>query len=636
MENKLVSIRKKVFYISLIITVMAGVIMLLGVSGLLLSNQFLESLFPINQKMVKTVRINSHFELFQNNLENYFIISDERHRIATEKELDSTIHLLKELIAEDYRLSLADDTIDRCNSIKRSMETLFNSREMTSRYRNELTASLYREINETSDLLTALLNEFPRNLQDMIERQRLRSIAIVVVYGTLTLLMVLLYTAMGMKLSRDISKPITDLTKVTGEIINGNMDIAIEPRNNDEIGILTIAFSEMTSRLKESLKQLQESERKYRTLFDREGDAIIIFNPESGRIIDANHSTTEIYGYVKKQLLEMIFDDLVLKEKDPHSGLGGGEYDLHIKKNGDIFPVETNLYNIRLGEEELKFVVSRDITEKLHMEELIIQSEKMMSIGGLAAGMAHEINNPLSSIISITNNVLNRLGATTRKMPANRECAEKLNLNMDDFEEYLKQRGIVKMLNTILDSGKRINEIITSMLGFSRRDALHKTMNSMSRLMDDTLLLVSTNRYFKKIKVIKEYDERSPQVFCDPGRIQQVLFNILNNGAQAMEESGAESPSFILDIHPSEDRQSLITTISDNGTGINPENKKRIFEPFFTTKEKGKGTGLGLPISYFIVTEYHGGKMDVESSPGKGASFTITLPVSPSIDQNQH
>ena len=132
------------------------------------------------------------------------------------------------------------------------------------------------------------------------------------------------------------------------------------------------------------------------------------------------------------------------------------------------------------------------------------------------------------------------------------------------------------------------------------------------------------NRDFRKIELIKAYDPKLPQVVCETSKIQQVILNLLKNGAQAMSEAGQEKPKFVIRLKQSQ-RDALIE-IEDNGPGMSEAIRKRIFEPFFTTKTVGVGTGLGLSVSYFIITENHNGTMSVESSPGKGARFIIRLP----------
>ena len=271
-----------------------------------------------------------------------------------------------------------------------------------------------------------------------------------------------------------------------------------------------------------------------------------------------------------------------------------------------------------------------DVTEQVRLEEMIIQSEKMLSVGGLAAGMAHEINNPLAGILQTASVMTKRL---IEDMPANCEAAAAVGTSMDAIREFLARRRIPRMLKAINDSSYRISGIVDNMLSFARKsDALESTY-SLAELLDKTLELAATDYDLKKhydfriIGIKKEYSENMPSVPCEAAEIQQVLLNILRNGAQAMQEAGTESPVFVLRIRHEENRQMACIEIEDNGPGMDEETRKRAFEPFFTTKPVGVGTGLGLSVSYFIITEHQRGEMAVESQLGYGAKFIIRLPL---------
>jgi signal transduction histidine kinase len=155
----------------------------------------------------------------------------------------------------------------------------------------------------------------------------------------------------------------------------------------------------------------------------------------------------------------------------------------------------------------------------------------------------------------------------------------------------------------------------------------------LEELLDKTAELAATDydlkkQYdFKKIEIQREYAGNLPAVPCEGAKIQQVLLNILRNGAQAMQAAGVQSPRFIFRTGFDDERNMAIVEIEDNGPGMDDETRKRVFEPFFTTKPAGVGTGLGLSVSYFIITENHDGEMEVESRPGTGAKFIIRLPV---------
>ncbi len=273
-----------------------------------------------------------------------------------------------------------------------------------------------------------------------------------------------------------------------------------------------------------------------------------------------------------------------------------------------------------------------DTTEKVRIEEMMIQSEKMMSVGGLAAGMAHEINNPLSGIIGNTEVLRNRI---LTRLPANEAAAKEIGISFEQIKKYAEKRGLQAVLENIREAGNRAAIIVSDMLSFSRMSSSSFSPADIAILLDKTIEIASTSYDlkkkfdFRKIKLKKLYDDGMPLVMCDTSKLQQVFLNILSNGAQAMSETeNLRPPEFTLKLSRNQSR--AVIYIEDNGPGI-PENvRKRIFEPFFTTKGVGVGTGLGLSVSYFIITNHHKGSLEVESEPGKGAAFIITIPITQS------
>ncbi len=271
-----------------------------------------------------------------------------------------------------------------------------------------------------------------------------------------------------------------------------------------------------------------------------------------------------------------------------------------------------------------------DVTERVRIEEMMVQSEKMLSVGGLAAGMAHEINNPLAGIMQNASVVLRRM---TEDLPPNIRAAEDSGTSMETIRSFMKKRDIIRMLNSIQESGMRAAQIVQDMLTFSRKSDSSVSSHDLSELMESTVKLASKDydlkkKYdFRNIEIVREYDPSTPKVPCESGKIQQVFLNILKNGAEAMKEDIGENmkPRFILRIRP--DDSMVRVEIEDNGPGMTEEIRKRVFEPFYTTKGVGIGTGLGLSVSYFIITESHQGALSVESEPGRGARFIILLPV---------
>ena len=272
-----------------------------------------------------------------------------------------------------------------------------------------------------------------------------------------------------------------------------------------------------------------------------------------------------------------------------------------------------------------------DVTEQVKLEEILIQSEKMLSVGGLASGMAHEINNPLAGILQNIEVLQNRLFAETS---SNITAAEKAGFDINVLNRYLEERKIGQILNNISNSGKRASELVRNMLSFARKDDGTVSLHNIPDLLDATITLAETDlnpkekSNFKSIIIKREYCNNPALVQCSGSKIQQVFFNILRNGAEEMLMKGTfdgKPPRFTLRVKQFEDY--LQIEIEDNGPGMSEEVRRRIFEPFFTTKKVGEGTGIGLSLSYFIITENHGGKLHVDSAENRGSCFTIQLPL---------
>ena len=274
-----------------------------------------------------------------------------------------------------------------------------------------------------------------------------------------------------------------------------------------------------------------------------------------------------------------------------------------------------------------------DVTEQVHLEEMMIQSEKMLSVGGLAAGMAHEINNPLAGMMQNAEVILRRLSSD---LPANDKAAEEAGTTMEAVRKFLKERKVIRQLELIHKSGKRAAMIVQNMLSFARKGDSSPAPADLSRLLESTIELAENDYDLKKkydfrhVELVREYEENVPEVPCNSSKIQQVFLNILRNGTEAMYESRKrtgkpEDPHFILRIK--RENGYAVAEIEDNGPGIPKELKNHVFEPFFTTKEVGVGTGLGLSVSYFIIKENHGGELEVESKPGRYTRFIVRLPV---------
>lgn len=272
--------------------------------------------------------------------------------------------------------------------------------------------------------------------------------------------------------------------------------------------------------------------------------------------------------------------------------------------------------------------VTQDINDRRRIEEMMIQTEKMMSVGGLAAGMAHEINNPLAIIMQSVQNLARRLDPN---MERNIETAKSYELDLENMQQYLEERGIPRYLQSIQTAGSRAAEIISNMLNFSRKSDTKKQRTNVHELIMRAIELAKNDYDLKKKYDIKQinftldFDRNVQFAICDAIEIEQVLLNLIQNAAHAVA-SVRETKDPEIKVATKAEDSYIHLTVADNGIGMSEDVRKRVFEPFFTTKAVGTGTGLGLSVSYFIITKNHNGMMHVDSTPGRGTAFHIYIP----------
>ena len=272
----------------------------------------------------------------------------------------------------------------------------------------------------------------------------------------------------------------------------------------------------------------------------------------------------------------------------------------------------------------------KDVTQRVQIENMMIQNEKMSSLGELAAGIAHEINNPLGVILHNVQNIIRR---TSSDLTANIKAANRYHLDIKQVSDYLTEREVPQFLESIKEAGERAGKIVTNMLEFSHSNHAEKNWVDLPKLITQSIEFSRSAGFTEHskmadINVYTNFSAGLPLIYASAAELQQVFLNLLRNAYQALisdDYKHAEELCIEISVHTK--KLEVIVEIKDNGPGIKEAVKNHIFEPFFTTKEIGKGTGLGLSVSYFIVTEHHKGKISVSSQYGKGATFKIRLPL---------
>ncbi|MBU2862861.1 ATP-binding protein [Reinekea marina] len=302
-------------------------------------------------------------------------------------------------------------------------------------------------------------------------------------------------------------------------------------------------------------------------------------------------------------------------------------------KNHKTYLLDIVVYPLQQSNSNDAVIRIDDVTEKFRMEEIMIHSDKVMSLGGMASGMAHEINNPLSAIVQNAQNIARRIDPN---LEANQKQAKENDLDLNRMHEYLKKRKVTAFLNNITESGVRASKLVTNMLQFSRSNDVSLSPCMIIDILENAINIALTDDKLYSIKgnfeMNIDQDFLAPEVWVSGvfTELEQVILNLIKNASHAIAERKQtlnDIDEGVINIHQSIENDYCLISISDNGIGMTPNTRKKVFEPFFTTKEVGVGTGLGLSVCYFIISTHHSGQLSVESEFGLGSVFEIRLPI---------
>jgi PAS domain S-box-containing protein len=465
-------------------------------------------------------------------------------------------------------------------------------------------------------------------------------------------------------ISKKITLPLLDLTKRADQIsreagaetdpadgsADGSSRVSLQDgfdngARGDEIFQLTSAFNRMLFHLKASEARLRESEEKYRFLFDNGPFPIFVMDAEDMRILDVNARAVEEYQYTQDELLQLCFADLGLdrdREKTLNllKSLFPTEVTLlpvlhHTRLDGSVFMVNFQARLTRFRDRPAIIAAVWDVTEKLEKHAMLIQASKMATLGEMATGIAHELNQPLNVI---------RLGCDY--------LVKRIKTG-----KVLSEADLSEVHAELASSVERAARIIKHLREFGRKPEDTMFPIDANAPIHNVFTLLGTQLTHKGIRWELDLDPLIPKILGDANRLEQVFINLVLNARDAIlsvESRGEErdqvslemlpghqpthSGSFVVSrFHPEASSAKKITvksffcegrvvvTVSDTGPGVLKELRSRVFEPFFTTKEPGKGTGLGLSISYGIVKE-HQGTIEVNRGKNAGAVFKLTFP----------
>lgn len=373
-------------------------------------------------------------------------------------------------------------------------------------------------------------------------------------------------------------------------------------------GVLALMHDITEKRTLES--QVAETEEYLQNLINNANDIIYTLDVD-GHITFLNKMGQDITGYKVEPEQEahytayVIEKDLAKNERHFREALKGKPQRYAttiIAMDGKLVSALLNITPIHKGDKVIGVLgIARDITERKQMEAQLLQASKMAAIGELAAGVAHEINNP-AAIISGTAEQLEFII---------KECGDRA----DDIKERL-----LRHVSMIREQATRCKRITQGLLNFARRTEVHTTDVNVAKLIRETVALVENRALSEKKEIETRLPKDLPAFEADPHQLEQVFLNLVNNALDAIDAHGTVT------IQARAEHKSIIIDVTDNGSGIAEEDLKRVFDPFFTNKPVGKGTGLGLSICFGIV-ERMNGKITAESIPGCGSTFTVRLPL---------
>ncbi len=299
-----------------------------------------------------------------------------------------------------------------------------------------------------------------------------------------------------------------------------------------------------------------------------------------------------------------------------------------IEHHGNTRYVDITVYPLHSLELTGAVIRVDDVTMRQKLDSMMLQNEKLKSLGELAAGMAHEINNPLAAILQSLQNIERRLSPD---QAGNQAAATALGLDLKKMDAYLEAREIHRFLHGMESAGRRAAEIVRNMLEFSRSSSRQLEPAQLNEVAHNSVDFMRNAIEFsmpdlnEKLVIEEDYDNTLPQIPVSRVELQQVLVNLLKNAAQAVQEARRDTPLIRISTRYIPPLAEI--RVEDNGTGMSLATSKQIFDPFFTTKVVGQGTGLGLSISHFIITQRHHGRIEARSTPDKGTTFIITLPL---------
>ena len=508
-----------------------------------------------------------------------------------------------------------------------AIETLLNSsNQLSAQFRLMTTVIVNRSTEQVEQLRETAL-------ENIVQRKKMIVSLVVGGFG----LSILLIWYFG---HRRMARPLGGLSLAVSALERGEKIVEAPPGGVGEIQDLALAFNRMAGTIAARDRELRHLQLLLRNVIDSLPPVLMAVDQKCQLMLwnlqAEKYCATEnlIIGKSLAEVLSWLPYDPQRLQQAVDAGQPLQVKRLRVEREGLQRTFELSANPLIDAVAPGAVLRIEDVTDRIRIEKTIAQAEKMMSVGGLAAGIAHEINNPLAGILQSIQVVDNRFRT---ELPPNIKVAKQVGTDVETIHAYLQERGIFRMLEGIRSSAIQAAQIVKNLLAFSRTgsgvEGSSFELYNLSVLVDTTVELLESDYDlkhgydFRQICVERNYAEDLPTLCCEGSLIQQVVFNVLKNSAQALYgmEEPRDKPCICLSIRCMDEM--MLLEIEDNGPGMSPQVRERIFEPFYTTKTVGMGTGLGMSISYFIITEYHQGTIEVASKPGQGSKFSIKLPL---------
>ncbi len=436
----------------------------------------------------------------------------------------------------------------------------------------------------------------------------------------------------------------TRMRKKDGQIVWVALNCRLVKDDEENPRYLDTFINDITGR-KEAEQAFQEQAQLLSGVLEGMEAAVFIVDMESHTIIEANAVAESLFGNKQEKILGRECTMLLASDGKKHSchELKGPMRNIETTlelPNGEILPVQRTITPLEMGGKKLIVETMIDISERKALERQLTYTQKLESVGELAAGIAHEINTPIQYIGDNTrflqdafgdllelhneaNSILSNVGGSNN--PESCKVAFREALRKADIE-YLSEE-VPKAVQQTLEGVEHVSSIVKAMKQFSHPDTGESVLTDINKAIENTIA-ISRNEWKYHSQILTNLPDDLPLVECSPGDINQVLLNVLVNAAHAVTEAvGDSGDTGSIEISTCKQGDFVEISIRDTGAGIAPENRDRVFNPFFTTKEVGKGTGQGLAICYNIVVKKHAGSLDFHSTVGQGTTFYIRLPI---------